>query len=420
MKIKSFLRLFIIIILLSLNIYLIKFRGSGDVNNWLNLIIKINTSPLKGIFPSCLNYDCGIFYPLTYPPGHLIVIYLIAKLIPPAIFGTLLSFKLSIYFFYIVGLFTIYLSYRIFSKKTQKHIDSATTVIIIYLGSIGLILNTQILGYTDIYFLPLLILSFLFLIKKRYFLSAFFFSFSSLIKWQPIIVFPLILTYLIIIKINSQSVIRFLLGLAFPVVLLSYLNPGILYSLKSSLIDGAAGNVFLSAGLNIPWIIGELFGNKFAGYLMIFPSEYRYIIISRNSDLFYLLVSFKLIFIFIYSLLLVRFIYELRNNTVNSLNIFLKYSSGVHENHLISALFICILYYLLFPIKKNLRLLIFLDLFNFSSMFIFYGFNGITVLPNGIFNLNPALLGSVIFSSLALYFSAGLITEKADGIKKLT
>lgn len=59
----------------------------------------------------------------------------------------------------------------------------------------SLILNSVGLAYLDIYFLPTLLLAFVFIHRRRYALGLFLYTVSCLVKFQPAIVAPFVLLY---------------------------------------------------------------------------------------------------------------------------------------------------------------------------------------------------------------------------------
>src|SRR3989338_6949733 len=247
---KLILKLLITVFLLSVNLFFINSHGTGDVDNWLKIIDKINTTSISGLFPGCLEYDCGVFYPLTYPPGHFMIIYLIAKIIPASVFGTLFSFKLSILFFYFLGLFSVFIFIKSFINNPLRQSRTFVDILLIYLSSLSLIYNTSVLGYTDIYILPFLVMSILFLFNNKYILSALFFSVSALIKWQPLIILPLFLFSFLSRSERLKNIFLFTLGLIIPLFSLAIINPRIFISIRLSLSQGVWNNIFLSAALN--------------------------------------------------------------------------------------------------------------------------------------------------------------------------
>src|SRR3989339_1507431 len=100
---------------LLINFLLIPSKGTGDVENWTGIISYVRLNPDKNLFPSCLNHQCGVFYPVTYPPGHFLVVYLAARLFPANV-TPLSTFKLTVALFYLLGFAALYFYNRSQSK----------------------------------------------------------------------------------------------------------------------------------------------------------------------------------------------------------------------------------------------------------------------------------------------------------------
>jgi len=162
------------------------------------------------------------------------IIYLIAKIIPASVFGTLFSFKLSILFFYFLGLFSVFIFIKSFINNPLRQSRTFVDILLIYLSSLSLIYNTSVLGYTDIYILPFLVMSILFLFNNKYILSGLFFSVSALIKWQPLIILPLFLFSFLSRSERLKNIFLFTLGLIIPGFLFPF---GCLFPKESGIIS---------------------------------------------------------------------------------------------------------------------------------------------------------------------------------------
>lgn len=396
------LKVVVIIIMVIINIIFLPSKGTGDVLNWQRLTDKIVSSKTDRIFPDCLNYQCGVFYPRTYPPGHFLIIFLFAKILPVSDLGSLLTVKLSILIFYFLNLAAVI--FFVFKYPSFKNKVKILDTVLIYLLLFSLGLNTQGLGYTDIFVMPFLTLCLLFLILKKSFIVGFLFSVSFLIKWQPLILFPFIAVYIFITNQKPfKSMAIFIAGLLVPVTMLLPLNPGIFPVLFDSLLNGALTNPFMSAALNFQYIIAFIFYRFFDNVVLpvsdrllpyVFIPEERFTVLIIWPKIFFLLVYFLIIIFFIRKMSKKDFSSGLFFK-ISSLIYFLYFfiSSGVHENHLVLAVFFYFLYYLINPDLKKLFVLFILDFINFINLFIFYGVTGIP-----LFSQNNIILLSIIFA----------------------
>lgn len=426
---SKLIKVALILILIGINLTLIPSPGTGDVKNWQNIVSLINQKRTSELFPGCLNYDCGVFYPLTYPPGHFLIVFFFAKVLPVAKIGTLSTIKIAILTFYLLTLFSLiifnkFLLNRRNSNKKLKAIDLS----LIYLSGLSLLLNTQGLGYTDIFFFPFLIFSVLFLLRQRYLIAGILFGIASLTKWQPIIILPFLIFYLISLKsivLTLKKLALFLTGLSLSVFFLYPLNNNIVNALIFSLHKGAISNIFLSAALNMQWLATYL-------YRLLFPEIFGPLVdgkidyITQREFPFPPIFSFpKLFFIGIYMLILGNYFLRRKDGNINSLlkSSFVAYtsyfmiSSGVHENHLSVSLLLALLIFVIEPSLKNRIILLGIDSVNFVNMFIFYGIIGRPLFSRVIFGLDISLflafLFSVFYTVLLLnYFSLSAFSPK--------
>jgi len=258
------------------------------------------------------------------------------------------------------------------------------------------------LGYLDILFAPFLILSFLYLYKEKYFLFTILFSLASLMKYQPLIIAPFILLFLI--KINKISEIKKIEWLnlikkvfvpGFLIILLIFMVFG--KHLFISFIAATKHNFLSGNALNFNWV--------FTYFLKIFFSDkfgslndglIQYIIVDNIK----VILLPKILFYVFYILSLIAFFRIKEKNmeklTVYSILGYLSYfvfNTGVHENHLF---IICLLFGILMWLNDNFKLYSIIWLFISNiNLIVFYGFYG-----SGL-QLNRIILGidiTLIFS----------------------
>ena len=398
------IKILVIFLLLAVNFLLLPSKGTGDVINWQTLTGKIISSKPDKMIPGCLNYDCPVFYPVTYPPGHFLITYFFASVLPVDILGALLTVKLSILFFYIISPAIIFLFLKNFPAGGRK--ISVLDLILAYLLTLSFILNAQGLGYTDFFTVPFLVLGLLFLFKNNYFLAGLFYSAGALVKWQPAIIAPLLITH--ILKTSDKrikSVFLFIAGILLPVFMLLPLNPQIFIALKNSLINGAILNPFMSAGLNFQFVTAFFLNRFFPGSVNPLPEKSLNYIFIPSPEFSLITLLPKIIFGIIYFFILARFAGIRKSSSGRYLFlletawvVYLLYffvSSAVHENHLFLALIFAFLSFAANPGVKNRLNLYLLDFLNFVNLFIFYGYSG-----KPPFNLQTTATYSFLFAVL--------------------
>ena len=369
-KIERFLQNNILFKFLILNLILIFFTifffnsyGTANVDTflkWLNYAVRDgfinnynsrhndNYGPLATIFPYLL-YKLDLNYP------NIILIKFI-----------------QIIFFYA--------STMIFFFFTKNLLNSLIFVIIFSVTALG----HQDL---DIIYLPFLILSLIFLEKKKIFLFTVFYILSCLVKWQPIIIAPLIFLYISNFYINFKNI-----GLTFKY--LSYKN--IIVASVSSVLMIALTFLFLDPISIYKSLVQSINHAQLAGNSLNFNWLCTWILKIIKQDLYgdfdgqvyfiyirpyhFLTVIGSIIFFITFCLFLLRFSLKKEKN----FNDFLFYSffifytyfmfnKGAHQNHLFMGCFFAYLLYL--KDKKFLPLLLVAISFN-MNLLLMYGYDG--------------------------------------------
>ena len=118
-----------------------------------------------------------------YRPFATVILWVAEQVFQPLHAGIFLNIKFSILFFLVVtaGLFWLWTR-------------DLTVSLILYFA---LLLNSVALGYSDIYFAPALILSLWMLKEGRWLWFSLSFAVGALIKWQPMIIAPFCLLYIL-------------------------------------------------------------------------------------------------------------------------------------------------------------------------------------------------------------------------------
>ena len=243
---------------------------------------------------------------------------------------------------------------------------------------LALLLNSALLAYVDIYLAPALVLGLWALKEKRLELFSLCFGAACLTKWQPLIIAPFLLVYILGQKQGSTGLrlaraalpAAGLLGLACLVFDLGPLWLAFKASLSHTYLSGNA--------LNANWILTHL--------LRAFSPETFGGLVEGRADLIItgdlrLTLAPRLLFGLSYAAALGVFIWRRAKTFENTLRYalmgFLAYFTfnvGVHENHLFVAAILAILLAWRTPARWAEALLVAL-IFNIN-MYTFYGSSG--------------------------------------------
>lgn len=378
MKIKKFLKILLVLIFALINIILIPSKGISDIQDWREIISIVQQNPSTSLVHNYLNYN---LYPLTYPPGHLLLVYFVAKIFPVYFLSSHLIIKLAIFFFYLFIYFALcYFKAAVIRQKLNIFDHQSAFLYFVVIFSLGY--SAQGLGFTDVFFLPFLIFSISHLYSDRYLFAGFFYSLAFLIKWQPLILFPLFLVYFLKMKNNYilKKFLLFLAGLCIPVFGLYWLNPNVIHTMINSIFYGALSDPIFTAALNLPWLAGSFIINIFPGLFELVDSGlYQYIIIDNTHPFSIVQMIPKIISILM--ILIFNFLfYKSKGNSIKNflhtatitVATYFFISSGVHENHLITGLITASLLYLYSEDKKDFKAVILINFIVFSNIFIFY------------------------------------------------
>lgn len=403
------IKIIIFFFLLITNILLVKSSGTGDVQVWIRMISIFQTKTYSEFFLNCQDYACINFF--HYPPVFFIIFFILTKLLPVNLIGTFLTAKLIIFLFYLLTLMCLLIFNRGLKRNNLKVID----VVLIYFTTLSIILNTQALGYTDIVFAPFLILSLVCIYRNSFYWAGVLFGLSFLIKWQPLIILPSIIVYLIKLHSAPKRIIptlsKFIFGIITPILVLFSINHNILKTLYTSL-SIALNDRFLSAALNFPWIVST-FLQKDMGI--------EYVTIEHVSNPIALFYIPKIVFLaltVIFSILFLR--KPISNNRsfesflLNALMIYTSYfmiTTGVHENHLIIAVLLSLLIFIAHPSFPNRILLAVVDLVALLNMFLFYGISGKQLISRMIAGSDITLIAATLFSLLYVLYFVRILLE---------
>ena len=362
-------RVALIIFLVLITLSFFHSPGTGDVRFWLQWIETVDTHGPLASFESREGSSLGLdAVQEAYPPFISLISFCTAKL--SYLFATdyFTGLKISLTLFLFLSSFIFWIWTRDFFITTIFHFS--------------LLLNSVMLVYIDIYFVPTLILSFWALKERNMKVFAIFYSISCLIKWQPIIVAPFILLYIL----NSKKIADWKeidlkalsLNVLLPVIIVliitfSLFKMPFLKSFTSAVTEPYLSGDALNFGWIMTYFLHVFFPDKF-GYLIEGEAQY---IMTTSLKLMFIP---KLIFFSFYTITFLSFLKQeksFENLIYYSLIGFLSYfifNTGVHENHLFMA---TILALILFFLNRDYFITsFFIIIMSNVNLLIFFGTDG--------------------------------------------
>lgn len=249
-------------------------------------------------------------------------------------------------------------------------------------------LSTIILKYTDINFMPALLISLWALTHKRYLVFSVFFTLACMIKWQPLIIAPFLLVYILNESRRTADKLFerdfsnpfYVCVIGASIVLIATTAFFSLDSVTRSLFSLVNESRLSANALNLHWLT--------TAYLHITRPEQYGALVDGISNYIYPGASFivyaKIPFVIFYLLTLYAFVRS--QKTLDDLYRFMlagfftyfMLNTGVHENHLYLAMMLALLLaarqkrYLpvagLMILAMNINLLLFQGLGRFNNM----------------------------------------------------
>lgn len=366
------------------------------------------------------------FY-FKYPPVVQIIFSKIIQIVPTAKnLDSFVLYKQSSYMIYKISLYVAYLLTFIslllvcsLLKKVKQ--SEFLTCGIAYFGSVSILLISLGFTHSNIYAIPLFLLSLFFLIKSKHILSSTIFILSVFANWTIIIFTPiflltfintpkrsilskligrlnyftipgiLIIIFFIFLYFNKSNFIidnfsSRTLGLYWfinqPLEILSDINS---YKKEINIISGfVASLVFISGNIFFGYLLKNLFFKnikfKFK-YLKLLPYLLAFItIIASYCFTDSLFLPFLILFILYFVKLLIAFKKENNYSLKSLINIlyliscsYLLISPSVTQGDLIWIVIFPLISYILFSTKFNKLRLILVNLFIFIYLIVFYG-----------------------------------------------
>lgn len=371
------LKRFLIIFLVLINIGLLTAEGCSDINAWNRYAVgSIGVNPYVGYINS------RTIYPLL--PVFVISIFANSWKV---IFGNqqnyLLPIKLSILIFYFLTVFSLIKFSSVFKFYKVELIDKLLVMLTLF----SLLIHAQGLALIDVYVFPLLIFTLIALYRKRYFLSGFLMALSLLMKWQPVVFLPVIAIYLFSWEEKTEVLKHYLM---FGITLLTtlfivwyplWMFPGAEASTRITL-NFLRYPPFLSGlALNLNWIVTY-------GMRVLHVEGYTANIVSKGVIINYpisgtvpFIWSGILMYIAVF-ILLIRYFFirkEIKNFYIIIFMLYFSHfilSKGVHTENFIYPMMMSLFVYLVDPTPQHRQLLILFDVMNLVNIMLFNTLTG--------------------------------------------
>lgn len=353
-------RIFLIVLVVLLTLLPLHSGGTGDVAIWQGWIEAIERDGfITGYIP-------------VYPPLTWTILLGVSYAYHALNIEMLLAIKWALVFF-------LFLTSGIFLLWTRN-------LLLTVFFHISLILSSVALGYLDIWVAPALLLSLWALKERKIFLCTLFFTIAWLVKWQPLIIAPFIMAYIVRptgIKQWKETVKIVLRDVLLPAGLLVGLmvllfGQGLLISLQ----DGMGHTGLTGNALNYNWLVTfflsstqpDRFGalaNGIVNYIGITewePGDWPLVLIPRV--LFGLFYVSGLVFMLRKAATFENFI----RFVIVGYMAYCTFNIGVHENHFFMAGLLAVVLYWLS--SRELYSALVIVLIANINLFLFYGLNG--------------------------------------------
>ena len=348
--------------------------GTGDVDDKLRWMRNIVAHGLVGGFQVSAD---------DYPPGTYIVLAALTKIAPHVGIGSFIAYKLSIVAFLLFS-----------SLIAWRWTRNGWFAIALHLA---LIVDSVVMGYNDVYFVAPLLLALWALQARQIVRFAVLFTLTCLMKWQPLILLPVLLSYAVLTMTTREHRRRDVARLGGKIVLLpavmlvatfALFGPEFLVAFRR-----ATSENFLSANaLNVHWIVTEALAWWNPQRFSFGPDTHRQFLRIPSAPL---LTLVKLPFAAISLGILAQFVRGPRTFVtmlhyayVGYIAYFL-FNTSVHENHLVPAV---VLAGLLWTMDRRYGPLFLITTVMLNlNVLLFYRLDGFPRLPVVIDGLDLAL-----------------------------
>jgi hypothetical protein len=231
----------LLVLALLFGLSLLNAQGTGDRSQWLSYIASIHQVGVVETYVRAV-LD-GVGYTKTDYPGLSFAIFgLVALVADITRLSDFDSLKLSLLTFLLAtaGLMTVW-------QGKWRPLPGVAAYLLLVIGALVLV-------YLDVYFVFFFLLSFYCLQRGRIAWGTTLFVVSFFVKWQPIILAPLILLYALPRNFDIRHVLRLVpAGLLLIAIYLLFGN-----ALIVAFGRGAADSTFSGKALNFDWLLTTL------------------------------------------------------------------------------------------------------------------------------------------------------------------
>lgn len=328
--------------------------GTGDAQYFIGWIENAEKYGIVNGFKE--NYD-------MYPPYSALLLYIVYRIFSFVPDAALFSIRLATAGFMLA---TCVVAQIVF--KSEK---------VTYILFFSVLLSVTN-GYLDIFVVPFALVAYYFLKKEDYLLGGLFLCLMCLMKYQPLIIMPIVLAGFVDVSskklsIKFEKIIRMGIGALIPLLItFSVYQKPFFWSIYVALFRDS--NFISPNGLNFGWLVQFV-------YEMITGTYTNKVEIMWEVP-FRALVSFKYIFVIGYVLTFFWTLLKKKKDIViilkNSLVVYTLYylfSTNVHENHFFIGVILAVLLYVEIGEIFIPQLLTSIYMFN-VNLAVFYGIWG--------------------------------------------
>lgn len=319
-----------------------------------------------------------------YPPYSTVILRAALRAARPFGIGTFGAVKVAIATF-------LFLTSLVFWWWTR---DFRLAVVL----HLSLLLNSVALGYLDVFVAPSLLLALWALQKRRLTMFAIFYTLACLTKWQPVIVAPFVVVYLL----HEEDAIRraLLPAAALALATAAVFDP---LTIAKAWVRATDHDLLTGHALNFGWILTHA--------LHVFdPMTFGGLVHGEATNIRTRIVAItlvpRLLFVLGYATTLVAFFR--REKTFGNLLLFsivgylayFTFNTGVHENHLFVAALLSIVLY--WATAGHFRLMVYALAMSNINLILFYGADG-----RGL-GFSRAIAGTVDVALVLAVFNVGV------------
>jgi len=340
---------------------LLQSPGTGDHLQWLVYMDTARSNGVLATYSFAALNGVGVGH-TDYPPLALVILGVFGRMAQAIGMSNFIALKLSLLLFTLAccGVMTAWRGW-VFGIACYA----------------VLAIDALLLSYLDVYFIVTFLLALWCLEQRKYAAATALFAISVLTKWQPVILAPLILLYLLPRPFRAADLVRLALpGLAvFGVVYLIFGN-----AIFVAFARGAGGDpVFSGKALNLDWLITTL---AELGQLETHGGAVRSLAIPELPDgVCRYLARLSSVLRYVCYIVAVCEFYLSRRTMDDlvraSILCFLAYfmfGSNVHENHACLAAVLGLCWFAM-DRSRYLEATILAAMFNINIV-VFYGFSG--------------------------------------------